>query len=76
MLGFESSSQLQDLYAKYLTSLSFFFEDFIYFQREGKGAEREGERHQCVVASHVPPNWGPGPQLEYVPWLGIELATL
>ena len=28
---------------------------FIYFEREGKGGEREGEKHQCVVASHVPP---------------------
>ena len=27
---------------------------FIYFQREGKG-EKEGEKHQCVVASHGPP---------------------
>ena len=27
---------------------------FIYFQREREG-ERDGEKHQCVVASHVPP---------------------
>ena len=27
---------------------------FICFWREVKG-EREGEKHQCVVASHVPP---------------------
>ena len=27
---------------------------FIYFEREGKG-EREEEKHQCVLASHVPP---------------------
>ena len=26
---------------------------FIYFQTEEKG--REGEKHQCVVASHAPP---------------------
>ena len=31
-----------------------FFEDFIYFQREGKG-RRYREKHQCVVASHMPP---------------------
>ena len=31
---------------------------FIYFL-EGKGGKREGEKHQCAVASHVP-------------WLGIE----
>ena len=23
--------------------------------REGKGGEREGEKHQCVVATHTPP---------------------
>ena len=27
---------------------------FIYFERERKG-EREGEKHQCVVVSPVPP---------------------
>ena len=27
---------------------------FIHFYREGE-REREGEKHQCVVASHVPP---------------------
>ena len=30
--------------------------NFIYFIfREGAGGEREGEKHQCVVASWVPP---------------------
>ena len=28
---------------------------FIYFQRRGKEGKREGEKHQCVVASHTPP---------------------
>ena len=37
---------------------------------------REGERHQCVVASHAPPTGDPGPQPTYVSWLGIELVTL
>ena len=27
---------------------------FIYFYTEGKGG-REGEKHQCAVASHTPP---------------------
>ena len=31
-----------------------FFKDFIYFQR-GREGETEGEKHQCVVASHAPP---------------------
>ena len=37
----------------------FFFKDFIYllffFTEKGKEGEREGEKYQCVVASHVPP---------------------
>ena len=35
------------------------FEDLIYllFKEEGR---RDGEKHQCVVASHLPPCWGPG----------------
>ena len=33
-----------------------FFKDFIYLILErGKGKEKQGDKHQCVVASHVPP---------------------
>ena len=33
-----------------------FFKDFIYlFLDRGEGREEEGEKHQCVVASHMPP---------------------
>ena len=53
---------------------SFFFFKSIIF-REGK-AGREGEKHQCVIASHTPPHWRPGQQPRHVPWLGIEPATL
>ena len=28
---------------------------FIYFRQRGREGEREGEKHQCVVASHAPP---------------------
>ena len=28
---------------------------FIYFREREREGEREGEKHQCVVASHVPP---------------------
>ena len=35
--------------------LGFFKVLFIYFLTEGKGG-RKGEKHQCVVASHVPPS--------------------
>ena len=33
----------------------FFFKDFIYLYLEGKGEKIEGEKHQCVLASHVLP---------------------
>ena len=36
--------------------LSFFFRDFIYlFLERRREGEREGEKHQCVVASSTPP---------------------
>ena len=38
---------------------------FIYFYREREG-EREGEKHQCVVASSMSPQQGPGLQLRHV----------
>ena len=39
-----------------LPSYIFFLLLFIYlFIERGRGGEREGEKHQCVVASHVPP---------------------
>ena len=47
-----------------------FIKDFIYFnfRQRGREGEREGEKHQCVVASHAPtPHWGPGLQPRLVP---------
>ena len=41
--------------------LKFLFIDFIFFhilfisRERGREGEREGEKHQCVVASHIPP---------------------
>ena len=36
-----------------------FFKDFTYlFQERGERREKERERHQCVVASHMPPPGG------------------
>ena len=38
--------------------VSFFKKDFIYlfiFKERGREGEQEGEKHQCVVASHAPP---------------------
>ena len=38
--------------------------------------EREGEKHQCVVASHAPPYGDLACNPGMCPRLGIELATL
>ena len=41
---------------------------------EGEG---EGEKHQCVVASHsLVHYWQPGSQPRHVPWPETEPATL
>ena len=48
--------------------VDFFLKDFIYLFRErGREGEREGEKHQCVVAFHMAPHWGPGLQLKHMP---------
>ena len=38
----------------------YIFKDFILFifRERGREGEREGEKHQCVVASHAPPTEG------------------
>ena len=33
---------------------------------------KEGEKYQCVVASHITPYWGPSPQPQHVPQMGTE----
>ena len=44
-----------------------FFKDFLYlFLEKREGKEKQGEKHQCVVASHVGPT-GRGSQPRYVP---------
>ena len=50
-------------------SFLFYFKDFIYFffRERGREGEREGEKYQRVVASHIRPLWGPGLQLRLVP---------
>ena len=37
-----------------MTDFSFFFKDFVYFIFRQRGRKGEREKHQCVVASHVP----------------------
>ena len=51
---FENDMYRDDLCVNIQGMRKFFFKDFIYFQREGKG-EREGEKHQCVLASRSLP---------------------
>ena len=54
-----------------------FFKRFylLVFRQRGREGKREGEKHQCVIASCTP-CWGPGLQPRDVLWLGIEPATL
>ena len=55
--------------------LPIFFKIYLFICRDwGRGGERKGEKHQCVVASLVPPTAGSGPQPR--PWLRVKLATL
>ena len=50
---------------------------YFIFRQRGREEEREGEKHQCVVASHTPATWdlahNPG---EFPDWEGIEPVTL
>ena len=39
----------------------FFFKILFIFLAKGREGEREGEKYQCAVASHVPPHWGLDP---------------
>ena len=48
---------------------------FILIRLRGKGGEREGEKHQCAVASFMPPYWGPGLQPKPVSWLGRPFGS-
>ena len=47
----------------------FFFLRFclFMFRERGREEEREGEKHQCVVASRSSPHWGPGLQPRHAP---------
>ena len=37
---------------------SYFLKILFIFRERGRKGEREGEKHQCVVASHAPPTGG------------------
>ena len=53
----EFSKQKDSLPTSNLTSENKFLKRFylFIFRERGREGEREGEKHQCVVASHVPP---------------------
>ena len=54
---------------------SFFSQDFIYlFLERGKEGEGEGEKCQCVVASHMPTTTDPAHNPGMCPKLGISLG--
>ena len=57
------------------TFLFFLNPIYLFLERE-REVEREGEKHQCVVASLMSPHWEPGPEPRHVPRLGIKPATL
>ena len=38
-----------------LEGFDIFFKILFIFRERGRAGEREGEKHQCVVASHMPP---------------------
>ena len=40
---------------KILFVLKFLIFKIYFFRKRGRKGEREGEKHQCVVASHTPP---------------------
>ena len=42
------------LFPRRITFFFFLLKILLIYFREGKGGEREGEKHQCVVASYVP----------------------
>ena len=50
---------------------------YLFSLREtGREEEREGEKHQCVVASCVLPTEDQAHKPRHVPWLGIKPAAL
>ena len=54
-----------------------FLKNIYLFLDRGEGREKEeGEKHQCVVTSHVALTGEPGRQPRHMPWVGIEPVTL
>ena len=59
----------------FLFSFIFFTRFYLFiFRQLGKEGDREGEKHQCVVASHASPTGDLALQPRHVPWLGIGIG--
>ena len=56
MAIYANTKLLKNYFLKYFIYF-ILFKDFIlfYFLQRGRERERQGEKHQCVVASHAPP---------------------
>ena len=71
-----NSIQKQTSQITWIYQTSFFFSRFyLFFRERGREGEREGEKHQCMVAFQAPPTGdlacNPG-----MSWLGIKPVTL
>ena len=53
-MGWEENINVLILMYKHF-SITFFFNIYFIFREREREGEREGEKHQCVVASSVPP---------------------
>ena len=59
----------------FCTLLQVFFKILFIFRQQGREGEREGEKHQCVVASYAPPTRDLALKPGTGPRLGIEQVT-
>ena len=51
----------------FCSQISLFLRFYLFiFREKGREGEREGEKHQCVVASHAAPTGDQGPQPRHV----------
>ena len=63
----KTENWLKKLYLDFQNQIFFFFKILFIFRQRGKEREREGEKHQCVVASHSASHWEPDLQPRHVP---------
>ena len=70
--------QYADFFPSHCSGVFFIsFKDFylLNFLERRRTREREGGKHQCVVASHVSLHWGPGGQPRLVPQTGNQTGN-